>query len=119
MKDVQFNREPLNAKYRLSDLKKIDKKVRHHFHDDIAVRVTSEDPDDGFKPISGKVQIDMVRGGPGSYSLKMNQSEIGAEIHTLRDGGLLSWPKFCNKCKELRWMHLLTLHVSNINIILL
>ncbi|KAI7984320.1 Acetyl-CoA carboxylase 1 [Camellia lanceoleosa] len=108
----------------------------------VAVRVTSEDPDDGFKPTSGKVQelsfkskpnvwayfsvkasdykdnkihtgwldnriamrvrakrppwylsvvggalyIDMVRGGPGSYRLKMNQSEIEAEIHTLRDG---------------------------------
>lgn len=31
----------------------------------------------------------MVRGGPGSYRLKMNESEIEAEIHTLRDGGLL------------------------------
>ena len=32
----------------------------------------------------------MVRGGPGSYSLRMNESEIEAEIHTLRDGGLLT-----------------------------
>ena len=31
----------------------------------------------------------MVRGGPGSYRLRMNDSEIEAEIHTLRDGGLL------------------------------
>lgn len=31
----------------------------------------------------------MSRGGPGSYRLKMNESEIKAEIHTLRDGGLL------------------------------
>lgn len=31
----------------------------------------------------------MVRGGPGSYRLRMNESEIEAEIHTLRDGGLL------------------------------
>lgn len=31
----------------------------------------------------------MVRGGPGSYRLMMNGSEIEAEIHTLRDGGLL------------------------------
>ncbi|EOY16077.1 Acetyl-CoA carboxylase 1 isoform 3 [Theobroma cacao] len=36
-----------------------------------------------------KYTIDMVRGGPGSYRLKMNESEIEAEIHTLRDGGLL------------------------------
>ncbi|OMO94220.1 Carboxyl transferase [Corchorus olitorius] len=36
-----------------------------------------------------KYTIDMVRGGPGSYRLKLNQSEIEAEIHTLRDGGLL------------------------------
>lgn len=36
-----------------------------------------------------KYTIDMVRGGPGSYRLRMNQSEIEAEIHTLRDGGLL------------------------------
>ncbi|XP_010269187.1 PREDICTED: acetyl-CoA carboxylase 1-like [Nelumbo nucifera] len=36
-----------------------------------------------------KYTIEMVRGGPGSYRLKMNQSEIEAEIHTLRDGGLL------------------------------
>ncbi|XP_038715965.1 acetyl-CoA carboxylase 1-like [Tripterygium wilfordii] len=36
-----------------------------------------------------KYTIDMVRGGPGSYRLKMNESDIEAEIHTLRDGGLL------------------------------
>ncbi|CAN1247439.1 Acetyl-CoA carboxylase 1 [Linum perenne] len=36
-----------------------------------------------------KYTIDMVRGGPGSYRLRMNGSEIEAEIHTLRDGGLL------------------------------
>uniref|UniRef100_A0A2P2K1R6 Homomeric Acetyl-CoA Carboxylase Hom-ACCase n=1 Tax=Rhizophora mucronata TaxID=61149 RepID=A0A2P2K1R6_RHIMU len=36
-----------------------------------------------------KYKIDMVRGGPGSYRLRMNESEIEAEIHTLRDGGLL------------------------------
>ncbi|XP_010261220.1 PREDICTED: acetyl-CoA carboxylase 1-like [Nelumbo nucifera] len=36
-----------------------------------------------------KYTIEMVRGGPGSYRLRMNQSEIEAEIHTLRDGGLL------------------------------
>lgn len=31
----------------------------------------------------------MVRGGPGNYRLRMNDSEVEAEIHTLRDGGLL------------------------------
>ncbi|KAF7816939.1 acetyl-CoA carboxylase 1-like [Senna tora] len=36
-----------------------------------------------------KYTIDMVRGGPGSYKLRMNESEVEAEIHTLRDGGLL------------------------------
>lgn len=36
-----------------------------------------------------KYTIEMVRGGPGSYRLRMNGSEIEAEIHTLRDGGLL------------------------------
>lgn len=36
-----------------------------------------------------KYTIDVVRGGPGSYRLRMNGSEIEAEIHTLRDGGLL------------------------------
>ncbi|XP_009758450.1 acetyl-CoA carboxylase 1-like [Nicotiana sylvestris] len=36
-----------------------------------------------------KYTINMVRGGPGSYRLRMNESEIEAEIHTLRDGGLL------------------------------
>ncbi|GAB2292893.1 acetyl-coenzyme-A carboxylase [Dionaea muscipula] len=36
-----------------------------------------------------KYTIDMARGGSGSYRLKMNESEIEAEIHTLRDGGLL------------------------------
>ncbi|KAJ0499898.1 putative ligase [Helianthus annuus] len=36
-----------------------------------------------------KYTIDMVKKGPGSYRLKMNKSEIEAEIHTLRDGGLL------------------------------
>ncbi|KAK6938183.1 Acetyl-CoA carboxylase, central domain [Dillenia turbinata] len=33
-----------------------------------------------------KYTIDMIRGGPGSYKLKMNESEIEAEMHTLRDG---------------------------------
>ncbi|ERM94222.1 hypothetical protein AMTR_s00010p00206450 [Amborella trichopoda] len=36
-----------------------------------------------------KYTIEIVKGGPGSYRLKINQSEIEAEIHTLRDGGLL------------------------------
>ncbi|KNA10199.1 hypothetical protein SOVF_146610, partial [Spinacia oleracea] len=36
-----------------------------------------------------KYTIEMVRGGPGSYRLKLNESDIEAEIHTLRDGGLL------------------------------
>ncbi|ONK64464.1 uncharacterized protein A4U43_C07F26320 [Asparagus officinalis] len=36
-----------------------------------------------------KYTIEMVRGGPGSYRLRMNGLEIEAEIHTLRDGGLL------------------------------
>ncbi|KAL2503796.1 Acetyl-CoA carboxylase 1 [Abeliophyllum distichum] len=36
-----------------------------------------------------KYTLNMVRGGPGSYRLGMNDSEIVAEIHTLRDGGLL------------------------------
>lgn len=36
-----------------------------------------------------KYMIGMVRGGPGSYRLRLNESEIEAEIHTLRDGGLL------------------------------
>lgn len=36
----------------------------------------------------------MVRGGPGSYTLRMNDSEIEAEIHTLRDGGLLMQASF-------------------------
>ncbi|XP_008803739.1 acetyl-CoA carboxylase 1-like [Phoenix dactylifera] len=36
-----------------------------------------------------KYTIEMVRGGPGSYRLSMNGSEVEAEVHTLRDGGLL------------------------------
>lgn len=36
-----------------------------------------------------KYTIEMIRGGPGSYRLRMNGSEVEAEIHTLRDGGLL------------------------------
>nr|BBG67099.1 acetyl-CoA carboxylase [Gnetum ula] len=36
-----------------------------------------------------KYTVEMIRGGPGSYRLKLNKSEIEAEIHTLRDGGLL------------------------------
>ncbi|KAL3655269.1 acetyl-coenzyme-A carboxylase [Castilleja foliolosa] len=36
-----------------------------------------------------KYTINMSRGGPGNYTLRMNNSEIEAEIHTLRDGGLL------------------------------
>ncbi|XLS57739.1 hypothetical protein HN51_007494, partial [Arachis hypogaea] len=36
-----------------------------------------------------KYTIDMVRGGSRSYRLRMNQSKVEAEIHTLRDRGLL------------------------------
>ncbi|XP_062200626.1 acetyl-CoA carboxylase 1-like [Phragmites australis] len=36
-----------------------------------------------------KYTIETVRGGPRSYKLRMNGSEIEAEIHSLRDGGLL------------------------------
>uniref|UniRef100_A0A0D6R0K3 Uncharacterized protein n=1 Tax=Araucaria cunninghamii TaxID=56994 RepID=A0A0D6R0K3_ARACU len=36
-----------------------------------------------------KYTIEMIRGGPGSYRLRLNQSGVEAEIHTLRDGGLL------------------------------
>ncbi|KAG7648582.1 Biotin carboxylase-like N-terminal domain [Arabidopsis thaliana x Arabidopsis arenosa] len=36
-----------------------------------------------------KYTIDVVRGGSGTYRLRMNKSEVVAEIHTLRDGGLL------------------------------
>lgn len=39
--------------------------------------------------VAATSQIKMVRGGPGSYRLRLNESEIEAEIHTLRDGGLL------------------------------
>lgn len=42
-----------------------------------------------YNQLSELSQIDMVRGGSGSYRLMMNESEIEAEIHTLRDGGLL------------------------------
>ncbi|KAG2549530.1 hypothetical protein PVAP13_9KG357200 [Panicum virgatum] len=36
-----------------------------------------------------KHTVETVRGGPRSYKLRMNGSEIEAEIHSLRDGGLL------------------------------
>ncbi|XP_075516776.1 acetyl-CoA carboxylase 1-like [Primulina tabacum] len=36
-----------------------------------------------------KYTVNMARGGPGSYRLRMNESEVEAEIHTLPDGGLL------------------------------
>ena len=35
-----------------------------------------------------------MRGGPRSYRLKMNGTETEAEIHTLRDGGLLMQARF-------------------------
>ncbi|KAH7851072.1 hypothetical protein Vadar_006947 [Vaccinium darrowii] len=38
-----------------------------------------------FNIEGSKYMIDMVRGGPGSYRLRMNESEIEAEMHTLRD----------------------------------
>lgn len=31
----------------------------------------------------------MTKGGPVSYRLRLNQSEVEAQVHTLRDGGLL------------------------------
>ncbi|KAI4986331.1 hypothetical protein ZWY2020_018961 [Hordeum vulgare] len=36
-----------------------------------------------------KYTVKTVRGGPGSYRLRINESEIEAEMHSLRDGGLL------------------------------
>ncbi|KAG2305142.1 hypothetical protein Bca52824_033793 [Brassica carinata] len=41
-----------------------------------------------------KYTIDVVRSGSGSYRLRMNNSEVAAEIHTLRDGGLLMQASF-------------------------
>lgn len=43
----------------------------------------------------------MVKGGPRSYRLRMNQSEVEAEIHTLRDGGLLMQVKNCLKMEQI------------------
>lgn len=34
-------------------------------------------------------QVDLTKGGPGSYRLRLNGSEVEAEVHSLRDGGLL------------------------------
>ncbi|KAI7989488.1 Acetyl-CoA carboxylase 1 [Camellia lanceoleosa] len=53
------------------------------------MRVRAERPPWYIFVVGGALYIDMVRGGPGSYRLKMNQSEIEAEKHTLRDRGLL------------------------------
>jgi acetyl-CoA carboxylase/biotin carboxylase 1 len=36
-----------------------------------------------------KYTVESIQGGPGSYLLRLNKSEIHAEAHTLRDGGLL------------------------------
>lgn len=35
------------------------------------------------------VQMELTKGGVGSYLLRLNKSEVHAEAHTLRDGGLL------------------------------
>ena len=35
------------------------------------------------------MQMELTKGGPGSYLLRLNKSEVYAEAHTLRDGGLL------------------------------
>eukprot|EP00250_Pteridium_aquilinum_P007836 c17476_g1_i1 orf=321-7031(+) len=36
-----------------------------------------------------KYTIDLIRGAPGSYRLRLNSSEAEADFYTLRDGGLL------------------------------
>ncbi|CAM6103862.1 unnamed protein product [Calypogeia fissa] len=36
-----------------------------------------------------KYTVDLVKGGPGSYRLRLNGSVVEAEVHSLRDGGLL------------------------------
>lgn len=36
-----------------------------------------------------KYTIDLIRGAPGSYRLRLNSSEVEADFYTLRDGGLL------------------------------
>ncbi|KAH7276946.1 hypothetical protein KP509_39G027900 [Ceratopteris richardii] len=36
-----------------------------------------------------KYTVDLVRGAPGSYRLRLNNSQVEADFYTLRDGGLL------------------------------
>ncbi|XP_024517260.1 acetyl-CoA carboxylase 1 isoform X1 [Selaginella moellendorffii] len=36
-----------------------------------------------------KYTMELTKGGPGTYRLNMNNSRVEAEVHTLRDGGLL------------------------------
>ncbi|XP_019100885.1 PREDICTED: acetyl-CoA carboxylase 1-like [Camelina sativa] len=55
----------------------------------IAMRVRAERPPWYLSVVGGALYIDVVRGGSGTYRLRMNNSEVVAEIHTLRDGGLL------------------------------
>jgi len=58
----------------------------------------------------------MIRGGSGSYRLRMNQSEMEAEIHTLRDGGLLMQASICS-LKTYLCMHVFYFVVFHITIL--
>lgn len=55
----------------------------------------------------------MARGGPGSYGLRMNDSEVEAEIHTLRDGGLLMQASHYNSLIKLWYFDVFLLLIIN------
>uniref|UniRef100_A0A0E0B9J6 Uncharacterized protein n=1 Tax=Oryza glumipatula TaxID=40148 RepID=A0A0E0B9J6_9ORYZ len=55
----------------------------------IAMCVRADRPPWYISVVCGALYIEIVRGGPHSYRLRMNGSEIGAEMHSLLDGGLL------------------------------
>ena len=52
------------------------------------------------------MQVKLTKGGPGSYLLRLNQSEVQAEAHTLQDGGLLVQVSFAFAyyCAYLKFM---------------
>lgn len=61
-----------------------------------------------YKLVSVIMQLELTKGGPGSYLLRMNDSAVYAEAHTLRDGGLLvqvqTWtPATQQACQLLAW----------------
>lgn len=104
------------------DLSKVDTvKPKGHV---VAVRVTSEDPDDGFKPTSGHVQVNLLAFlslmafiySQGRYACKVLVARLTRKI-TTEDNGLIEGFFFLNHFAlyKICWCNKLDCNVTSAN----